>query len=257
MTHKTQTAEQIELRQKEDLLKQRQIILAELELTLSTISANLRQFEIEYYLSVGSKYVEIDQLQAILDKILSSKFPFDKAASKKASESQKKADQSARDAEEVKGKHRGKNKFEPTSELKVMYRELAKLLHPDLTLDETEKERRHELMQQLNKAYQNGDLRTLHDILESERNNPESITGEDIGSELVRTIRKIAQVEKRIKQLEADIESLRTTDLFLLQEAAAKETQQGGDLLHRLSVDLDGRIRFLREQVNHANKHSS
>lgn len=249
----TQTPEEAELKQKEELLKQKESFLAELELSLSTIGANLRQFEIEYYHKVGLKYVEIDQLQAILDKILASKFPRDASATKKAAESQQRADQSARDADEFKGKAQQKKKFEATPELKGLYRELAKLLHPDLTVDEGEKKRRHTLMQKINEAYQNGDIDTLRAILDEEKNNPERIKGDDVGSALVRTIRKISQVEKRISQLEKELKALKATDLYVLFEAVEREAKQGRALLQTMSDELNGRIEFLRQQVDKAN----
>ena len=252
MTHQTQTAEQIELRQKEEQLKQKESVLAELELTLSTVSGALRQFEIGYYLKVGVKYVEIDQLQATFDKILASRFPFDLTATKKASESEKKAEQSAHDAEEFKGQVEKKNRFEPTPELKTTYRELAKLLHPDLTIDDNEKERRHILMQQINEAYQNEDLTTLNSILDIERNNPERVSGDDVGSALVRVIRKIAQADRRINQLEAELIALKATDLFLLREVIEREKRAGKDLFQDIANELDNRIRFLKEQIAQA-----
>jgi uncharacterized small protein (DUF1192 family) len=255
MINKKQTPEEIELQQKEEILKQRQEILTERELTLSTLQADLHSFEIEYYLKVGEKYVHIDRLQATLDNILASKAPKDVNANKRAAESNKKAQQSENDAEQYKQLNETKqNKFEATPELKSLYRELAKLLHPDLTLDQKEKERRHKLMQQINGAYQAGDLKKLNDIWEAEKNNPENIKGDDIGSSLVRAIRKIAQVEKRIATLEYELEQLRKTDLFILFEVVEKETAKGNNKLETMAVELESRIAFLQNQIGQTNR---
>lgn len=247
------TPEELELLQKEELLSQKQTTLAEFELSLITTQAKLHSFEVEYFLKVGSKYVEVDQLQADFDKILASKMPQDSNASEKARESSTRAEQSSRDAEEFNVRHnKQESKFEPTPELRSLYRELAKLLHPDLTLDPHEKERRHKLMQQINEAYQHGNLEKLLEIAESERNNPENVKGDDVGASLVRAIRKIAQVEKRISQLESQLDQLRKSDLYVLFEAVQKELENGTDLLERMSNDLDSRILFLRRQIDQA-----
>jgi len=119
-------------------------------------------------------------------------------------------------------------------------------LHPDLTLDPKEKERRHRLMQQINEAYQAGDLKRLNDIWEAERNNPENIKGDDIGSSLVRAIRKIAQIEKRIAALEYELEQLRKTDLFVLFEVVEKEAAKGNDKLDVMAQELESRIVFCK-----------
>ena len=217
MTNKKQTPEEVELQQKEEILKQKLETLTERELALSTLHADLHSFEIEYYLKVGEKYVHIDRLQATLDNIIASKALTDINAKKRADESNQKAHQSENDAKQYKQLNETKqNRFEATPELKSLYRELAKLLHPDLTLDPKEKDRRHRLMQQINEAYQAGDLKKLNDIWEAEKNNPENIKGDDIGSSLIRTIRKIAQIEKRVADLQTEIHQLRKTDLYIL-----------------------------------------
>jgi hypothetical protein len=255
MINKKQTPEEVELQQKEEILKLKLEILTERELALSTLQADLHSFEIEYYLKVGEKYVHIDRLQATLDNIHASKAPKDVNAQKRADKSNKKAMQSENDAEQYKQLNETKqNKFEATPELKSLYRELAKLLHPDLTLDPKEKARRHHLIQQINEAYQAGDLKRLNDIWEAEKNNPENIKGDDIGSALVRAIRKIAQVEKRIATLEYDLEQLRKTDLFVLFEVVQKEAAKGINQLETMAVDLESRIAFLQNQIEQANK---
>jgi hypothetical protein len=246
--------EEVELQQKEELLHKKQEELAELELSLSTIEGQLKSFEVEYYLKVGSKYVQFDQLQATLDKALAAKIPFDTTAQKRAAESQAKAEQSTHDAEGFSHSESDRHRPEATPELKALYREAAKLFHPDLTLDPGEKERRHHLMQQINESYQRGDIESLHHIFDAEKNNPELIKGDDIGSALVRVIRKIAQVDKRISDIETAIAALQKTDLFQLRETIAKEAEKGIDLLDKIANELLSRIVFLERQIEIANK---
>jgi hypothetical protein len=249
------TPEELELNQKEALLQQKLEELTELELSLSTLQADLRSFETEYYFKVGSKYVELDRLQATLDAILASKIPSDSKAQRRAAESQARADHSAHDAEPYQALERDREtKFQPTDELKTLYRELAKLLHPDLTLDPEEKVRRHGLMQQINEAYQNGNLKKLQDIWEAERNNPENIKGDDIGSALVRTIRKIAQAEKRIAEAQEELKELHKTDLYILFDTVKKENEKGNDLLEKMSADIDSQVTILRSQIEKVNR---
>lgn len=245
-----QTPEEVELQIKEDLLKTKQESLTELELALSTLSGDLRSFEIEYYAKVGTKYAQIDRMQATLDKILLSKTPTSKIFQKKAQESQAKANKSFSNQEEFSKRHKENSpKFEATSELKSLYRELAKLLHPDLVLDPVEKKRRHSLMQVINEAYQTNNFEKLIQIYNEEKNNPDLIKGEDIGSSLVRIIRKISQIDLRIAQIQEELKTIEKSDLYKLLMTIQNEKSRGIDLLDKLQTDLESQIEFIKNQV--------
>ena len=151
--------EEKELKIKEKYLKEKQEELTEQELLLVTLEGDLKSFEIEYFTKVSTKYAILDKLQASLDKLLLSKSPESKIFQKKAQESQAKADKSSRSQKKFSTISEVENKkFEPTLEIKTLYRELAKMLHPDLVLEKEEKERRHKLMQEINHAYWFGPL---------------------------------------------------------------------------------------------------
>ncbi|NTW88695.1 MAG: hypothetical protein HGB26_06135 [Desulfobulbaceae bacterium] len=248
------TPEEIELNQKRELLKQKQSELAELELALSTLQANMHSFEAEYYIKVGVKYVELDRLQAILDKIIASKSPFDQEAMNKAANSKERAERSARNAKEFEEDYdENKAKVQITPELRTIYIELAKLLHPDLILDPIEKERRHHLMQQINQYYQSGNLNKLREILEAEMFSPHKIEGDDIGSSIVRIIREIAQIDKRIAVLKNELDELQKTDLHVLYEEFNDQMEKGNDLLEMLSDQLSSKILCLKEKIEKLN----
>jgi len=247
---KRQTPEEVELKIKENFLSEKKDILTELELTLSTLQADLHSFEIEYYINVGCKYVLLDKLQATLDGLMAAKTPTDNFAQNRANESQEKAQQSFIDSKQyeniIEEKH---DKFVVTPELKSLYRELAKLLHPDLTLDLNAKEKRTKLMQEINAAYQAGDLEKLNEIYELEKNNPENVEGESIGSELIRIIRKIAQLETRIFDLEKEIEELKKTDLYKLLIIVQKEKENGENPLDKISKEIEKQIQYLESKI--------
>lgn len=63
-------------------------------------------------------------------------------------------------------------------------------------------------MAEVNKAYQDGDEETLQRIFQEWESSPESIIGEGIGNELIRIIRKIAQIKERLTVIEEQIDAL-------------------------------------------------
>ena len=65
--------------------------------------------------------------------------------------------------ETIKEEH-GKD-FEPSEEIKKLYRQIAMKIHPDKATEDSEKERRTKLMAELNNAYAEGNMEKLKQIL--------------------------------------------------------------------------------------------
>ena len=126
--------------------------------------------------------------------------------------------------------------------LRTLYRQAAKLLHPDLTLDGEEKKKRHRLMGEINEAYARGDEERIRAILREWHASAETVEGEGAGAELVRVIRKIAQVEKRLKAIAAELNQLCQGQLFKLKQQVEEAHTNGRDLLKDLAERLDGKL---------------
>ena len=109
------------------------------------------------------------------------------------------------------------------------------MIHPDLALDDDERERRHGLMAKLNDAYSAGDQNLLNKLVEEYRDSPNLITGDTIGDELVRAIRQIAQVKARLKELREEKFTLELSELFILQQKVHAEMLEGRNLLKQMA----------------------
>src|ERR1035438_4594398 len=70
-----------------------------------------------------------------------------------------------------------------STELKTLYREVAKRVHPDLATDEADRHKREQLMAEANAAYQRGDADALRRILEEYEGSPESVRGAGIAAD--------------------------------------------------------------------------
>ena len=113
-------------------------------------------------------------------------------------------------------------RFEPTEELKALYRQTAKELHPDLTTDEQERARRQQAMAELNRAYDECDVERIKQILDRWRSSPEQVRGDDTAAQLVRTIREIAQAGKRLAAIKTEIEELARRGTLSPEEAGRR-----------------------------------
>lgn len=241
-----ETPEERELREKRARLKALEEELAQRELELHTLQASLRRFEARYFQIVGRRIAERDRLWAEIAALRARAAPGDerlREEARRAAEQAQAAEEAARGAEQEAG---GVGRFAPSDELKRLYREAARLIHPDLASDEAERERRGRLMAELNRAYEEGDERRVRQILEEWEASPEAVPGEGVAAELVRAIRKIAQVEGRLQAIAEEMAAIEASDLYRLMRAVEEEEAAGGDPLGRLAASLDAEIEEAR-----------
>lgn len=237
-----QTPEEQELDKKLAELAALEAELAERELELATTQAELHSFEREYLRIVSVRYAELDEIEAEIAKYLAFLNPKDSTARQQAEQTWAKAQDSKRTAYDNFTDRESSRDFKPWENLKKLYREVAKHIHPDLTTDEKERLRRQQLMAEANQAYEDGDEERLQAILYGWENSPESVKGKGAAAELIRTIRKIAQVQERLKAIEAELEALRHLALYQLREKVIAAQQEERDLLAEMASQIDEQI---------------
>lgn len=226
----TQAPEELELLKKQRALDRLKDRLADREEELADLNAELEQFEARYTMEVARFYAEWDEIEAQIAEEEAKLVPDDEEIKKRAEELRRKAEESAAGVEE----HSHCSDWRPTAETKKAYHNLAKIIHPDLAVDEAEKERRHELMARLNFAYSTGDQKLLNKLVEDFRDAPELVTGDTVADRLVRAIRQIYQVRNRLKEIKVEFARLEVTEHFVLRQKVAEEEAQGRDLLKQM-----------------------
>ena len=125
---------------------------------------------------------------------------------------------------------------------KRLFRQLARLIHPDLAGDPKERERRTNLMVAANDAYEQGDLAALERMLEDWHASPEAVTGSGAAAELERTLRRIAQVEAGMKKIDEELGELEASAMGWLRRRVEKAAGEGWDLLAHMVRELDRQI---------------
>jgi hypothetical protein len=236
-----QTPEERELEKKRGELALLEAELAERELERATLQAELHAFERRYLRIVGVRYAELDEINAQIAEAQSRLHPNNKVAQEEAKQTREQAQESAgaaADAQSVEPHQ----KFRPSDDLKKLYRDLARKLHPDLATDPQERERRHQLMVEVNRAYEAGNDVRLQTILRDWQRSPESVKDEGVGAELIRLIRQIAQAEERIAAIDEEIAELQTSELAELKARVERAENAGHDLLAVMAADLDQQI---------------
>ena len=235
--------EERELELKQEEKNALQVDLAERELRAETLRAELGAFERQYLHFVGSRYAELDELKAEIAAHHAAEQPQDGRFQKAAAEARARAQETKLSAGEKSDE--APKSFEASPEMKRLYREVAKRVHPDLAGDGNERTRRQVLMAEANQAYERGDEDKLAKILTSYECSPESVEGEGAGAELIRVIRRISQARGRVAELDAEMDQLLHSDLYQLKSRLDEASKLGRDVLAEMTAKVE-------EQIQHA-----
>jgi peptidoglycan hydrolase CwlO-like protein len=252
------TPEEEELQSKKAALAELEAKLADRELELAALLADLAHFEKHYLQTVGRRYALLDELKAKIAEIRSRQDPEREDVRQEATKARAQAQESAKAVGQENtvsppaDDSASQPKLNRPPSLDKLYRLAAKLLHPDLTLDEEEKKKRHRLMAEVNDAYARGDEDRIRAILNEWHASPDNVAGDGPGAELIRVIRKIAQVEKRLKAIAAEMERAKEAEMFKLKQQVEVATKSGRDLLKELVERLDREIAAAREELARA-----
>jgi DnaJ-domain-containing protein 1 len=219
------TPEERDLEQRRAELSTLEAKLAQRELDLATLSAVLESFNRRYLQWVGMRQQELDRIEAQIQEY---------AAALESNQN-----------------------FRPSGSLKQLYRELAKQIHPDLATQPEARARREALMAEVNRAYANGDMERLLEISQEWETSPDSIKGVDAAADLMRTLRQIAQSQRRLLDIESQIRTLEQSDLNQLLHKQQSFEQRGRNLMKEMAKELDQQITIAQQRLSEIKRKGS
>jgi hypothetical protein len=118
-----------------------------------------------------------------------------------------------------------------TDAIRKLFRDVAKMIHPDLAEGDHTRERRHSLMVEANRAYALGDEEQLRAILQAWERSPEAVQGTDRDAMRLRLQRRIAEIEEELQALAAELITTRESSLWKLKAMVDDEAAKGKDLI--------------------------
>lgn len=246
---KVATPEEIELKKKRGVLERLRNRLVIREEEITELRAQLEQFEARYTMEVGRLYAELDEIEAEIAEEEVKLNPEDEEIRKRADDARKRAEESA-DALDEENWQACTQKWNPTTEARKAYYNLAKIIHPDLAVDKEERERRHGLMTRLNEAYSEGDQNLLNKLVEEYRDSPDLVKGDSIGDELVRVIRQVHQVTRRLKELRDEHLEIELSELHVLRGKVRAEQIEGRNLLSQMAERTKTQIKKANRRLS-------
>jgi hypothetical protein len=224
--------------------------LADRELRAANLRAELGAFERQYLHFVGSRYAELDEKKAQIAERLVREQPSSERAKQVAHDARARADDTKSAAGEKNSQE--PRPFESSPEMKRLYREVAKRVHPDLTSDREDRAKRQQLMAEANRAYEDGDEAQLAKILTEYECSPEAVEGEGPGAELIRVIRRVSQARSRLAEIEAEMQGLVRSELYQLKSRVDDAEKGGRNVLQEMIAKVDEQIELANERLENA-----
>ena len=236
--------EEEEILRKRDELTAIRATLADLELELVDLRSQLAAFEGRYLRQVGTLYAELDEWNARLSELRARLNP----SAESTAQAEEAREQARQTHEHAHGTASEAIDFTPSPELKSLYREVAKRIHPDLAKDAIDLDRRTRFMAEANRAYETGDAETLARILHEYQDGADAVEGEGIGAELIRIIRQISQAKDRVAAIEQELAALNRSEIALLKKESEDGEQAGRDLLAELAIAVGKQIKLANQE---------
>jgi hypothetical protein len=126
----------------------------------------------------------------------------------------------------------------PPLDLKSLFREVAKRIHPDHARNPHDEQHRTYLMAQANDAYLRNDADTLHRML----NGHDPVSEPTTAADLARTLAQLQQTMVDIAAIDAEIITLTQSEMAQLESRSILAATRGQDLLADLAFRVKGRI---------------
>ena len=221
--------------------------LLDRERELAAYRDELHAFETSYRKALGSRYARLDELAERLDETATGTHEPGQADPDVEGPAERYPGQGVPGGQNwAWGEREPDRDPEPRppigDDAKRLFRQLARLIHPDLGGDPAERERRTNLMVAANDAYEQGDVAALERLLADWHASPEAVTGSGAAAELERTLRRIAQAEASMRQIDEELAELEASAMGWLRRRVEKAAREGWDLLAHMVRELDRQI---------------
>jgi hypothetical protein len=211
--------------------------LAEIEVEQATLEAELAAFNSDYMRVVMTVMLDVQELEARILAIVATRTG--------ASDDADAAHSARARVNETTAHIRAVPKTPgpiPTGDIKKLFRDAAKRMHPDLAADEQARGHAEAFMKRLNSAYRAGDAEAIVNLLNQWEASPFGAASEDDATRSARAARRVGALGDAVSRAEQRLEALRSSELALLLDRAMAEAAAGRDLLADMRRDAEAAL---------------
>ncbi len=236
---RAESPEEAELaRRRRELAAVREVLAAR-ERELDGLRDQLFSFEGRYIRQVGVLYRQLEEWEErIAELLVARESPEDRAA--KLLQSQEESMAAEIDAMVAESKTDAPQ--EPALDLKALFRELAKRIHPDFASDHHDERHRTRLMAQANEALRREDAAALQRMLNGHDPSIDLSNPAAVQAELQRVKKLIRDVQTDTAAAAAELDALAQSEMAKLRDSTLAAALHGRDLLAELAARVKGRI---------------
>ena len=146
------------------------------------------------------------------------------------------------------------NRSAPSIDLKRIFRDIAKAVHPDLARDDAARFRRHSLMAEANRAYAERDEDRLRLILGAWERSRESALEDLSEADDERIARRVADLEARLALLNVELAEVNASAIAGLRRKVEEARAQGWDLFAEMTQHVKREIARARARLEKLNR---
>jgi hypothetical protein len=213
-----------------------ELLLAERRAELVALQQELRAFKKRYAQIVGGRLAELGEVERSIKEAEARLFDLE-------AEDEEEEEAEADDAQPsaiASGK----------SSLRKLFWSVARLFHPDHAADEREATRRHAVMAEASRAYQEGDVESLHTLLGDEQlqffctSQTADEGEEDLAGRFLRLKGELSTAEFGIKRIRQD-------SLYRFKLKVDEDATSGRDSLAQMAENIERQIAKARRRLEH------
>ncbi|HJU54602.1 MAG TPA: hypothetical protein VJ715_08530 [Pyrinomonadaceae bacterium] len=214
-----------------------ELLLAERRAELAALQQELRAFKEQYAQIVGGRLAELGEVERSIKEAEARLFDLEMETDAEENV----ASDDAAPSSVATGK----------SAMRKLFWSVARLFHPDHAADEREASRRHAVMAEASRAYQAGDVESLHTLLGDEQLHFFCTTQgaadegeEDLASQFLRLKGELNTIEFGLKRIRQD-------GLYRLKLKVDEDASAGRDALAQMAENIDRQITKARRRLEH------
>jgi hypothetical protein len=212
--------------------------LAELEVEHATLRAELAAFESDYLRRVGVVAVQVQELEARILAIVAAR-----SGALEDAEAADAAEQRFRETTTALRSVPAPAGPPPDDDLKSLFRDAAKRMHPDLVRDDAGRTHAEAFMKRLNAAYRNGDGEAIRNLLRQWESSPYAAPPAGDPDAATRALQvAVAEAQRRLDEA-------RDSELARLMEQSLAASMAGRDLLGELRADAEAALVAARARL--------